>query len=179
MGRYTPGRRAVAGLIVSALLGALIPWGPRGNVVLINSQGARIYVQAEVVSSPEEMVRGLMGRTSLEADSGMMFAFGETGTNPFWMKDTLIPLSIAFISQRGVIVDIQDMEPLSQRFHHPTQPYRYALEVNQGFFSRHGIKVGNQVIFLWQGPRPQTSWWLLLRPGKASPADLNSALPSL
>lgn len=159
-----------ASLMTVALLAALIPWGPPRNVAIVSSLGTRIYVQAEIVETPQEMLRGLMGRTDLDEDSGMIFAFGETGTIPFWMKDTLIPLSIAFISERGIIVDIQDMEPLSERFHHSAQPYRYALEVNQGFFERHGIEVGNQVIFLWKGPKPTPCWWLLPEPGRVMPA---------
>ncbi|MFA4836900.1 MAG: DUF192 domain-containing protein, partial [Dehalococcoidia bacterium] len=63
------------------------------------------------------------------------------------MRETLIPLSIAFIAANGVIVDIQDMEPLSEKEYIPQKPHRYALEVNQGYFAENGISVGDRVEF--------------------------------
>ncbi len=77
----------------------------------------------------------------------MLFVFPQEVTLPFWMKDTFIPLSIAFIAPDGTIVDLQDMEPRSEEFHYPRGPSRYALGVTRGLFARHGIKVGDRALF--------------------------------
>ena len=113
-------------------------------VVMSGSGGEVVRVRAEIADTPQKMLVGLSGRSYLAEDSGMLFIFSDTVTQPFYMKDTLIPLSIAFISEDGVIVDIQDMEPLSLQFHYPAYPHRYALEVNQGFFQRHGVVIGGK-----------------------------------
>jgi uncharacterized membrane protein (UPF0127 family) len=100
------------------------------------------FVVVELARTDAERQRGLMGRTSLEDGTGMLFVFPRTVSSAFWMKDTLIPLSIAFIDEQGVIVDIQDMQPLDETLHYPADAYRYALEVPQGWFSRAGVVVG-------------------------------------
>lgn len=78
-------------------------------------------------------------------DEGMIFVWNEPVTGGFWMKNTYIPLSIAFVSSDLRIIDIQDMEPLSLEPHEPAGPYLYAIEANQGFFERNGIAVGSPV----------------------------------
>ena len=102
-------------------------------------------LEVEFANTPDGIARGLAGRSSVEG--GMLFDFAETVTVPFWMKDTFIPLSIAFVSKDRVIVDIQDMEPLSVESCIPAEPYRYALEVNRGYFAENGITIGNKVEF--------------------------------
>jgi uncharacterized membrane protein (UPF0127 family) len=86
-----------------------------------------------------------MGRTELELHAGMLFVFGRERDLSFWMRNTLIPLSIAYISADGRIVDIQDMEPLDETSHPSAEPAKYALEVNQGFFAERGVEVGDEV----------------------------------
>lgn len=118
------------------------------TVVIINDLGCATTLDVEIASTPQQLQTGLMKRTSLPEMQGMLFDFssyGDTVSIPFYMKDTLIRLSIAFISADGVIVDIQDMEPLTETLHHPARPYKYSLEVNQGWFQRYGIKVGDKV----------------------------------
>ena len=102
-------------------------------------------IRAEVVQTEEEKARGLMFRESLGKDEGMLFVYGGEEILTFWMKNTPVPLSIAFIDKNGKIVDIQDMEPFSLRAHASTLPARYALEMNQGWFKRNGIGVGDVV----------------------------------
>jgi uncharacterized membrane protein (UPF0127 family) len=75
----------------------------------------------------------------------MLFVWPEDTASGFWMKDTLIPLSIAFIDAGGKIVGIQDMQPLDETLHHSPSPYRYAVEANQGWFAERGIAVGDSV----------------------------------
>ena len=102
-------------------------------------------VRLEVADTPESRAIGLSHRPSLPAGDGMLFVFPSDDRAPFWMKDTLIPLSIAFISSDGRILDIQDMQQMTEDLHRPAQPYRYALEVNQGFFKNSGVKAGDRV----------------------------------
>jgi uncharacterized membrane protein (UPF0127 family) len=108
-------------------------------------KGKEIWV--EVAKTPEERAKGLMERKHLGKDEGMFFLFEEEGYHGFWMKDTLIPLSIAFIDKGGHIVKIAEMKPLALEHHSPPQPILYALEMNKGWFSAHGIKEGDVVRF--------------------------------
>ncbi len=122
----------------------------RGVVILV--QGSRrVVVQVEVADTPETRARGLMFRTHLPENHGMLFLFEVPQRLAFWMKNTRIPLSIAFISTRWRIVDIQDMDPPAPGGQIPVYISRteaqYALEVNQGFFARYGITVGALVIY--------------------------------
>ncbi len=115
------------------------------TIVPSDDEGARAELTVEVPRTREEFSRGLMFRESLPEDRGMLFVFGEDTQTGFWMKDTSIALSIAFIAEDGTILDIQEMEPLSTEAHQPPGPYRYALEVNQGWFRRHGFGPGDRV----------------------------------
>ncbi len=89
-----------------------------------------------------------MGRESMTEDHGMLFVYDRDSRKSFWMKNTLIPLSIAYIAADGTIREIYDMEPLSTRIVDSRYSVRYALEVNQGAFQRHGIKEGDKVEFI-------------------------------
>jgi len=101
----------------------------------------------EVAQTPEERMYGLMGRKHLGRDEGMLFIFETEDYHGFWMKDTFLPLSIAFIGKDGRIVWIADMKPLTLDTHAPPKPILYALEMNKGWFSSHGVKVGDEIRF--------------------------------
>jgi uncharacterized membrane protein (UPF0127 family) len=100
----------------------------------------------EVANTPAERERGLMDRETLDPNSGMLFAFERAGYTSFGMHDTLIPLSIAWLDGNGVIVDIQDMEALSDAIHTPAAAAQYAIEANLGWYYNNGVGVGHQVI---------------------------------
>ena len=102
-------------------------------------------IRVEHAATPETLREGLMHRTALAADNGMLFELGEPDIHCFWMKNTLIPLSIAFIDRDGRIVDIQDMRPQSLDPHCPTEPITRALEMNLGWFARAGVRTGAHV----------------------------------
>jgi len=104
-------------------------------------------IWVEVAKTPEERNNGLMGRKHLGKDEGMLFIFEVEDVHGFWMKNTLIPLSIAFIDKEGRIIKITDMKPLSLKSHAPPRPVLYALEMNKGWFSANGIKVGHILRF--------------------------------
>jgi hypothetical protein len=99
-------------------------------------------LQVEIANTPDERKVGLMNRSALGADAGMLFVFPSDTNDWFWMKNTLIPLSIAFVKADGTIVHIEDMEPQTETNHHSTEPYRYAIEANQGWFAAHGVVEG-------------------------------------
>jgi uncharacterized membrane protein (UPF0127 family) len=102
-------------------------------------------IQAEVVSDPGSRAQGLMHRKSLPQNAGMLFIFDEPAIHCMWMKNTLVPLSVAFVDDRGTIVNIADMEPHSEASHCAARPVRYALEMNRGWFAARGIKAGSRL----------------------------------
>lgn len=106
-------------------------------------------VTAEVARTDEERARGLMHRESLGPDAGMLFIFPEQSVRSFWMQNTYIPLDIAFMDRDFLVVDIQQMEPMSSESHVSRAPATYALETNQGWFEAHGVRVGDrpEVVF--------------------------------
>ncbi len=116
--------------------------------VLIDTEEGSVIIDAEKAETPEQRSVGLMHRTSLDDDAGMIFLFFEETTGGFYMKNTLIPLSIAFIDGRGSIVKILDMEPCEAdpcEIYEPGVPYEAALEVNQGAFDEWGVQEGDRV----------------------------------
>jgi uncharacterized membrane protein (UPF0127 family) len=115
------------------------------ELVILRKDGTGAVILAEIASSDEQRRRGLMGRKSLADGEGMLFVFETDRILSFWMKDTLIPLSIAFIAYDGRILEIHDMEIKSLRPVQSARSARYALEVPQGWFSRAGIGPGDTV----------------------------------
>lgn len=144
-----PPRRArlLAGL-AAALLGCAAQAGPaQPDAPLPTVQlhvGPRA-VQAELADTPQTLKEGLMHRKTLAADHGMLFMLGAPDIYCFWMKNTLIPLSIAFIDAQGRIVSIQDMQPGALDPHCPPAPVTAALEMNQGWFTQAGVATGARV----------------------------------
>jgi uncharacterized membrane protein (UPF0127 family) len=114
-------------------------------VEIETSGGERVEVRAEIADDLIEQSRGLMHRTALAEDRGMLFVYDEERDRSFWMKNTQIPLSIAYMDSEGRIVDIQDMKPLDDDPPHyvSAEPARYALEVNRGFFEERNVEVGD------------------------------------
>jgi uncharacterized membrane protein (UPF0127 family) len=115
------------------------------TVTIDASGGQRVEVEVEIADDYAERQRGLMERTELAENAGMLFVFDREQQLSFWMRNTLIPLSIAYIDAEEQIIDIQDMQPLDETSHPSAEPAMYALEVNQGFFDEHGVGVGNEV----------------------------------
>ena len=99
-------------------------------------------IQAQVAATPEQRSTGLMFRTEMPANDGMLFVFEQASQQCFWMKNTLIPLTAAFVADDGTLVNLVDMKPQSLDSHCSTAPVRYVLEMNQGWFAKRGIKAG-------------------------------------
>lgn len=104
-----------------------------------------IDIVAEVADSPETRTRGLMCRLSLKENAGMLFVFSESQERSFWMKETYIPLSIAYLNEAGVILNIENMAPLNLASVRSSGRAMYALEMNEGWFEKHGIRAGDMV----------------------------------
>jgi len=99
-------------------------------------------IQAEVAQTPDERATGLMFRTAMGPNDGMLFAFEQPGQQCFWMKNTLIPLSVAFLADDGSVVNIENMAPQTLDGHCSAKPVRFVLEMNEGWFAKRGIKPG-------------------------------------
>ena len=110
-------------------------------------------LKVEIAASDPEREKGLMFRKSLGRDDGMLFVFDEPAYHAMWMKNTLIPLSVAFIDRDGVILNILDMEPQTLDSHQAAGPAVYAIETNKGWYSAHQVKAGDRVAGLPRPPR--------------------------
>ena len=138
----------IARTLVSALVASLL-WastaraqdGPQKLPAIRLTAGMHL-IQAELAQSPDERSTGLMFRTAMGANEGMLFAFEQAGTQCFWMKNTLLPLSVAFVADDGSVVNIDEMKPQTLNSHCSTRPVRFVLEMNQGWFVKRGIKAG-------------------------------------
>jgi len=121
---------------------------PRLRTALLSietADGRAVEVAAELAVTESERAAGLMHRTSLPDGEGMLFVFERDQILSFWMQNTVIPLSIAFVSRGGLITEIRDMRPLDLTPVVSARPGRYALEVPQGWFEREGVAVGDRI----------------------------------
>ena len=121
---------------------------PQPRLPTVQLQAGMHNIVAEVARTPQQQQTGMMMRTEMAAHEGMLFVFDDVSPRCFWMKNTLLPLSIAFIEDDGTIVNIAEMKPRSEASHCSEKPVRFALEMNQGWFSKRAIKAG----FRLQGP---------------------------
>ncbi len=102
-------------------------------------------IDTQLAMTPEQREIGLMYRKEMPQHEGMLFVFESASSVCFWMKNTLIPLTAAFIADDGTIVNLENMKPLTADSHCATKPVRYVLEMNQGWFSKKGIKPGSKI----------------------------------
>jgi uncharacterized membrane protein (UPF0127 family) len=119
--------------------------GPQPRLPTVNITAGLHVIKAELAVTPQQQATGMMFRTEMPGNEGMLFVNEEAGVRCFWMKNTLVPLTIAFIADDGTIVNLADMQPRDERSHCSARPVRYALEMKQGWFDRRGIKPGFQL----------------------------------
>jgi uncharacterized membrane protein (UPF0127 family) len=112
-------------------------------------------IQAEVAARDPDRMQGLMHRRSMPANHGMLFVFAQAARHCMWMRNTLLPLSVAFLDEEGRILNIEDMQPQTEDNHCAAKTARYALEMNLGWFAGKGIKPGTRIGGLEKSPRPQ------------------------
>ncbi|MCZ8292178.1 MAG: DUF192 domain-containing protein [Hylemonella sp.] len=102
-------------------------------------------IHAQVAATNEQRATGLMFRKEMPASEGMLFVFEQPSSQCFWMKNTLLPLTAAFVADDGTIVNLADMKPQTTNAHCSAKPVRYVLEMNQGWFAKRGIKAGSKL----------------------------------
>jgi uncharacterized membrane protein (UPF0127 family) len=116
--------------------------GPQTNLPRVTLTAGMHLIQAQVAATPEQRSVGLMFRQDMPANEGMIFVFEEPAGQCFWMKNTLLPLTAAFVADDGTIVNLADMKPQTEDSHCSAKPVRYVLEMNQGWFAKRGLKAG-------------------------------------
>ena len=133
---------------------ALAQEGPQMNLERIMIGAGMYQIEAQVAVSPRERETGLMFRKEMPQPEGMLFVFEEPGVQCFWMKNTILPLTAAFVADDGTIVNLADMKPQTTDSHCSTKPVRFVLEMNQGWFAKKGFKAGLKLtgaVFARQG----------------------------
>jgi uncharacterized membrane protein (UPF0127 family) len=134
----SPLAAALLVLFASAALGQGVPQ----DLPAITLQAGMHQIRAAVAQTPEQRQIGLMFRREMPQHEGMLFVFEQPSEQCFWMKNTPLPLSIAFLKDDGTVVNIADMQPQSLDSHCSAKPVRYVLEMNQGWFAKRGIGPG-------------------------------------
>jgi uncharacterized membrane protein (UPF0127 family) len=115
---------------------------PQTDLPRVKLKAGMHIIDAQVAAQPDERMTGLMHRKEMPQHEGMLFVFEAPTQQCFWMKNTLLPLSIAFVADDGTIVNIDEMAPQTLDSHCSTKPVRYVLEMNKGWFAKKGIKAG-------------------------------------
>ncbi len=118
---------------------------PQLNLPRVTLTAGMHLIHAQVAATNEQRATGLMFRKEMPTSEGMLFVFEQPSTQCFWMKNTLLPLTAAFVADDGRIVNLVDMKPQTTNSHCSAQPVRYVLEMNQGWFAKRGIKAGSKL----------------------------------
>ena len=119
-----------------------LAFAARAELPVIELSAGMHLIKAELADTFASRVQGLMHRQRMGPNAGMLFRFDETAIQCMWMRNTLIPLSVAFLDEAGTIINIADMQPQTEDSHCAVRPARYALEMNRGWFAERGIKRG-------------------------------------
>ncbi len=135
---------ALAGTAVHAQSAAQAQ-NPQLNLQRTELSAGMHRIDAQVAQAPHERQIGLMHRRTMPQQEGMLFVFEQPGTQCFWMKNTPLALTAAFVADDGTIVNLADMQPLKEDSHCSTKPVRYVLEMNQGWFDKKGLKAGSRL----------------------------------
>ena len=141
-----------AGHIILGASLAQHTWGASDQQFEITLSLNDQFIEAEVAHTEATRMQGLASHQMLPENRGMLFAFRQPGLYGMWMRNTSIPLSVAFLDEQGVIINIAVMEPNTLTRHFPDRPAKYALEVNRGWFAARGIKTGMQVVGIKHAP---------------------------
>jgi len=132
----------IALLLAAATSGAAAQDGPQPRLQTIDLTAGMHVIKTELALTMAQQMTGMMWRTEMGINEGMLFVYDQPDKRCFWMRNTLVPLSIAFLADDGSIVNIADMKPKSEQSHCSAQPVRYALEMRQGWFDKRGLKPG-------------------------------------
>jgi hypothetical protein len=135
---------------LSFLLAALVSCAvfaqePQMNLPRVKLSAGMHQIDAQVARTNDERATGLMYRKEMPQHEGMLFVFEQPQPQCFWMKNTLLPLSAAFVADDGTVVNVEDMKPQTLDSHCSVQPVRYVLEMNKGWFEKKGVKPGAKI----------------------------------
>lgn len=145
--------KRLVGLLTGCLLQGAV-WA-QGAMPVIEMTAGFHRIEAEVAATDQNRQLGLMNRKAMPTQHGMLFVFNHDNTHCMWMRNTWLPLSVAFIDASGTIINIEDMQPQTEDNHCARRPARYALEMNLGWFAQRGIKAGMKLGGLDKAPRGQ------------------------
>ena len=139
-------KRAFFTLLLSGLaITTIAQDAPQTNLPRIKLQAGMYQIDTQVAQTPEQRSIGLMYRTEMPQHEGMLFVFEQPSTQCFWMKNTLLPLTAAFVADDGTIVNLADMKPQTTDSHCSAKPVRFVLEMHQGWFAKKGLKAGSRL----------------------------------
>jgi len=132
----------LVGMLLLVSMGTRAQEAPQVDLPRTTLQAGMHLIQAQVASTPQQRAIGLMHRADMPANEGMLFVFEQPAVQCFWMKNTLLPLTAAFVQDDGTVVNLADMQPQSLDSHCSASPVRYVLEMHQGWFAKRGIQSG-------------------------------------
>ena len=135
----------LAVLLLAVAGSALAQGRPQMDLPRIQLSAGMHLIDAQVAQTPAQRQIGLMHRQQMPVNEGMLFVFEQPGTQCFWMKDTLLPLTAAFVADDGRVVNLADMKPQTTDSHCSAEPVRFVLEMNQGWFAKRGVKPGSRL----------------------------------
>jgi uncharacterized membrane protein (UPF0127 family) len=138
-------QRTLVSLLVSVCSTPAWPQEQPQNLAPTTLKVGMHSIRAQLALTPQQRQIGLMFRKEMPNHEGMLFVFDAPSQQCFWMRNTLIPLSIAFLADDGTVVNIADMQPQSDESHCSAKPVRFALEMNQGWFAKRGVKPGTRI----------------------------------
>lgn len=138
-------KKLLALFVVSLATLASAQEQPQLDLPRVRLQAGMNQIDAQVAENPEQRMTGLMHRKEMPQHEGMLFVFDQPSIQCFWMKNTLLPLTAAFVADDGTIVNLEDMRPQTTDSHCSARPVRFVLEMNQGWFARKGIKPGTRL----------------------------------
>ena len=136
---------ALTALLLAAAAQSACAQDPQTNLPRVTLSAGMHQIDAQVAQTSEQRATGLMHRREMPQHEGMLFVFERPTVQCFWMKDTLLPLAIAFIADDGTVVNLSEMKPLALDSHCSDKPVRYVLEMNQGWFAKKGVKPGSKL----------------------------------
>ena len=139
--------------LLAALFGlAWSGWAQQPPLPLVELFAGMHRIEAELAATPESRQVGMMQRTIMPPQRGMLFVFPETDKHCMWMRNTLLPLSVAFLDEKGRIINVEDMQPRTENNHCAAKPARYALEMNLGWFKTRGLGPGFAILGIEKTP---------------------------
>jgi hypothetical protein len=134
--------RAFFAMLLASIVVPALAQEPQTNLPRVKLSAGMHLIDAQVAQTPGQREVGLMFREQMPQNEGMLFVFEQPSQQCFWMRNTLIPLTAAFVADDGTLVNLEDMKPRTLESHCSAKPVRYVLEMNQGWFARKGIKAG-------------------------------------